>query len=371
MDQQSPLLAQNIREYWRSSAPPAAMLLFLTFLVAGSAFIVFAKLTFPSGYKLVVVVVPVMIMVTYALMALFVRSVRLRDDQTGDNLYYMGFIFTLTSLAVALAQFEQGTGFEEIVRDFGVAISSTITGIALRVIFNQMRQDPIEVEHSARQELAEASRSVRAQLDETVLAFNHFRIQTVQSLEEAREELLKGVLSEDGVVGRVAKPIEVSAGKISAALQGFVSAMDDTSEQLAMKTTKIASSVAEVDSAMTTLSTKLAVMQMPDQIIEAKFDPLINELAFAVQEFTSKLASSVGEIDSAMMTLSAKLAAVQMPDQVIEIKLEPLVDRLAAAVTEFSKYSQTHSGALTRAVDVLARGKVRKPRSRWRFWQRG
>lgn len=255
MDQRSPLLAQNIREYWRSSAPPAAMLLFLTFLVAGSAFIVFAKLTFPSGYKLVVVMVPVLIMVTYALMALFARSVRLRDDQTGDNLYYMGFIFTLTSLAVALAQFEQGTGFEEIVRDFGVAISSTITGIALRVIFNQMRQDPIEVEHSARQELAEASRSVRAQLDETVLAFNHFRIQTIQSLEEAQEALLNGVLSEDGVVARVAKPIEVGAEKIGVVLQDFASDINSTSGQLATKTSKIASSVTEIDNAMTALST--------------------------------------------------------------------------------------------------------------------
>lgn len=321
MEQRSPLLAQNIREYWRSSAPPAAMLLFLTFLVAGSAFIVFAKLTFPAGYKLVVVMVPVLIMVTYAVIALFARSVRLRDDQTGDNLYYMGFIFTLTSLAVALAQFEQGTGFDEIVRDFGVAISSTITGIALRVIFNQMRQDPIEVEHSARQELAEASRRVRTQLDETVLAFNHFRIQTVQSLEEAQEALLKGVLSEEGVVARVAKPIEVGAARIGAALQDFASDINSTSGQLATKTSKIASSVTEIDNAMTTLSTRLAAMQMPDKVIE--------------------------------------------------VKLEPLVDRLAAVVTEFSKYSQTHSAALTRAVDVLARRKIRRPRFRWRFWQRG
>ena len=202
-----------------------------------------------------------------------------------------------------------------------MAISSTITGIALRVIFNQMRQDPIEVEHSARQELAEASRRVRTQLDETVLAFNHFRIQTVQSLEEAQEALLKGVLSEDGVVARVAKPIEVGAAKIGAALQDFASDINSTSGQLATKTSKVASSVTEIDNAMTTLSTRLAAMQMPDKVIE--------------------------------------------------VKLEPLVDRLAAVVTEFSKYNQTHSAALTRAVDVLARRRIRRPRFRWRFWQRG
>ncbi|MGO9060183.1 MAG: hypothetical protein ACLQU2_22810, partial [Candidatus Binataceae bacterium] len=308
-------------EYWRSTAPPAAMILFLAFLAAGSGFIILAKLTLPPGYKLVVVMVPVLIMVTYALMALLVRSIRLRDDQTGDNLYYMGFIFTLTSLAVALAQFEQGTGFDEIVRDFGVAISSTITGIALRVIFNQMRQDPIEVEHAARQELAEASRRVRHQLDETVLAFNHFRTQTVQSLEEAQEELRKRLLSQDAdIAARAGRPIEEGAAKIGAALQAFAAAIDSTSSQLGTE--------------------------------------------------TSKIAKSVGDIDSAMATLNARLAAMQTPDRVIEVKLEPVVQTLADAVAEYSRHSQAHSQALTRAVDALARGKAGKPRSRWRFWRR-
>lgn len=321
MQERSPLFAQNIREFWRSTAPPAAMILFLAFVAAGSGFIIFAKLTFPPGYKLVVAMVPVLIMVTYALMALFVRSIRLRDDQTGDNLYYMGFIFTLTSLAVALARFGQGTGFDEIVRDFGVAISSTITGIALRVIFNQMRQDPIEVEHAARQELAEASRRVRHQLDETVLAFNYFRTQTVQSLDEAHEALRKRLFSQDAdIVARAVRPIEEGATKIGVALQAFAAVIDTTSGQLGTEIPKIA--------------------------------------------------KSVGDLDSAMATLNTRLGAVQTPDRVIEVKLEPLVETLAAAVAEYSRHSQTHSEALIRAVNALARGKVKKPRSRWRFWRR-
>lgn len=321
MQQRSPLAAQTIREFWRSAASPLAIVLYLVFLVAGSGFIIFAKLTLPPGYTLVVVLVPVFIMVAYAALAFLVRSVRLRDDQTGDNLYYMGFIFTLTSLAVALALFERGTGFDDIVRDFGVAISSTITGIALRVIFNQMRQDPIEVEHAARQELAEASRRVRQQLDETVLAFNHFRLQTVQSLEEAMEEVRKRILSQDaGIAARTAKPIEEGAANIGVALQAFATAIDSTSGQLGGE--------------------------------------------------TSKIAKSIGDIDSAMAALSSRLTAMQSPDRVIEVKLEPLVESLATAVAEYSKQSQAHSEELTRAVDALARGKAGKPRSRWKFWRR-
>ena len=103
------------------------------------------------------------------------EGLRLRDDQSGDNLYYMGFLFTLTSLGVSLYQFTASRAAEEIVQNFGIAIGSTITGIGLRVIFNQMRRDPIEVERMMRLELAEAARRVRRELDSTVVEFGYLR----------------------------------------------------------------------------------------------------------------------------------------------------------------------------------------------------
>src|SRR5450432_2709227 len=91
-------------------------------------------------------------MIGYALLISLARGLRLRDDQSGDNLYYMGFLFTLTSLGVSLYQFSTTRAAEEIVQNFGIAIGSTIAGIGLRVIFNQMRRDPVEVEQRARLE---------------------------------------------------------------------------------------------------------------------------------------------------------------------------------------------------------------------------
>ena len=312
MQERSPIFAQNIREFWRSGAPPAAPLFFLVFVVAGALFVVSAKLSeLPNWF---VALVPVAIMLTYASLAWLVRSLRLRDDQTGDNLYYMGFIFTLTSLAVALYQFDPKIGFEQVVRNFGVAISSTITGIALRVVFNQMRQDPIEVEQAARQELAAASRQVCAQLYEMVLAFNHFRAATIQSIEEGQEELRKRLLTHDQEVAtHAAKQVEDGAAKTGVALQAFSVAIDGMAGRVGNETEKLAGSLA---------------------------------------------------------ALNARLEAVQTPDRVIEVKIEPLVESLAGAVAEYSRQSQQHSEALTRAVDALARGKAVRPRSRWKFWRR-
>ena len=101
----------------------------------------------------------------------------------------MGFLFTLTSLAVSLYQFSAAGSAEQIVQNFGIAIASTIAGIALRIFFNQMRRDPVEVEATARLELAEASRRVKRELESTILEFGYFRRMTQQSVSDALDEV--------------------------------------------------------------------------------------------------------------------------------------------------------------------------------------
>src|SRR5271166_1899153 len=166
-------------------------LTFFAVVLIGCAYIVFSKLqTFAAVY---VTLVPVCIMVIYALLLGLARLFRLRDDQSGDNLYYMGFLFTLTSLAVSLYQFSAAGSAEQIVQNFGIAIASTIAGITLRILFNQMRRDPVEVEATARLELAEASRRVKRELESAILEFGYFRRATQQSMDDAMDEVRESI----------------------------------------------------------------------------------------------------------------------------------------------------------------------------------
>jgi hypothetical protein len=160
---------------------------FGTFTLVGVVFIVLAKsLAWPAP---VVTGAPVALMVGYAIAIIALRRLRLRDDQTGDNFYYMGFIFTLTSLAMSLVQYSTGSDVSEIVVNFGVAVASTIAGIVLRILFNLVRRDPVEVEHVARLELADASRRVRLELDSILMELAHFRRTNQQMLEEGFHEI--------------------------------------------------------------------------------------------------------------------------------------------------------------------------------------
>jgi hypothetical protein len=116
------------------------------------------------------------IMVVYAVIAGGLPRLRLRRDQGADNTYYLGLLFTLASMAFALHDFgnaqldalstlDGNAGAAEIIANFGIALATTIAGIFLRIILNQMRVDPAEVEAASRLELAQAAGQVRETLN--------------------------------------------------------------------------------------------------------------------------------------------------------------------------------------------------------------
>lgn len=116
------------------------------------------------------------IMVIYAAMAGGLPRLRLRRDQGADNTYYLGLLFTLISMAFALHDFgiaqqnappslDGNSGAAEIIANFGIALATTIAGIFLRIMLNQMRVDPAEIEAASRLELAHAAGQVRETLN--------------------------------------------------------------------------------------------------------------------------------------------------------------------------------------------------------------
>src|SRR5436305_3151905 len=206
----------------------------MAFVTAGCIYILTAKLEGVEPFY--VTFVPVGTMIAYALLINLARGLRLRDDQSGDNIYYMGFLFTLTSLGVSLYQFSASRAAEEIVQNFGIAIGSTIAGIGLRVIFNQMRRDPVEIERMMRLELAEAARRVRRELDSTVVEFGHHRRSAQQA---AAYWCSHATDTYDEVVGKFLGSLEEITAKalapVEAASQRSADAIMQASEGIAAK----------------------------------------------------------------------------------------------------------------------------------------
>ncbi len=157
-----------------------APILFGASVLVGMLFIVTAKLAMLPAWA--VTLVPILVMCGYAAMTMMPR-LRLRDDQTGDNLYYMGFLFTLASLGVSLYN-SPLTARPSRSSSRSASPSARRSRACIAVFFSQMRRDPVEIEREARIELAEAARRVRNELDATVMEMSNFQRATLQVIND-------------------------------------------------------------------------------------------------------------------------------------------------------------------------------------------
>ena len=290
--------------------PPGLLngLLFFAVVVFGSSYIILSKLNNFGAFA--VTAIPVLIMITYAVLLGGARLFRLRDDQSGDNLYYMGFLFTLTSLAVSLYQFSAAGSAEQIVQNFGIAIASTIAGITLRILFNQMRRDPVEVEAAARLELAEAARRVKRELEGAILEFNYFRRMTTQSAHDALDEVREGIRA-------AGKPLEEATRKSGETLDDLNARMARTlqsvSEQLIEEGELLSRSAASIVEAIDAAVTKLASLQAPEKLIESKLTPVIEGLTGAVNSLGESAEAQARNIENNLKhTQTVVLAVTQL-----------------------------------------------------------
>jgi hypothetical protein len=348
----------------------SSAVVFTLFVAAGSAYVVLAKLA--GVGQAYVTFVPVAIMFAYALLIWLARNLRLRDDQAGDNLYYMGFLFTLTSLGVSLYQFNATGAAEEIVQNFGIAIGSTITGIALRVIFNQMRQDPVEVERTMRLELAEAARRVRRELDSTVVEFGYARRSAHQAavdsfglvakkFDEIAARLLASLADS---AAKSAQPLEAasrrSADMVEQLMTTMVGALAASTERLAEETGKLSNWAGRMSTTLDEITTRLDTTRTTDAATGVALEPLLQSLtraidrlaaqsdaqAVAVRDAAGAATAAADSSSASIIALRQDIAASSAANGEALEGAAGIITAMAQILDEFEADARTQAGVL-------------------------
>lgn len=220
---------------------------------------------------------PIAIMLIYAFV-LRLPFLRLRDDQSGDNLYYLGFLYTLTSIASSLMQYTAGGDADVIVANFGIAVFTTITGLLLRVAFNQMRSDPADMERLTRLELAESARKMRAELDSATLELKQFHRSMLQSM-DAGYTTIKD-MTEETLKSLIANSEEFTKSSSERMTQRDTLLVDNT-----VKLNKAVQSAAK---SLDKVATQLEQMQAPETLVKVDVGPAKE----ALEELTADLTKS-------------------------------------------------------------------------------
>lgn len=213
---------------------PKSLFLFVAIFGAISVWVL---KTYAVDYRLLIIV-PASLIILYCCLAALVPLFYIREDQIGDNAYYLGFLFTLSSLAYALWRFQvDGRGGDpaDIIGSFGVALWSTIVGVALRVFFAQLRQDPHDVEKEARVKIAQTASLLSSDLYQAAVTFNTYTRGLQQSVDEvflkAKDASEKTVNALEALNQRI-EQVEAPDSLINRKIDGVFSELEGATKKL-------------------------------------------------------------------------------------------------------------------------------------------
>lgn len=170
---------------------PFDQAILVTAFVVGAVGIIVMKLL--QSPIMLPMVFAALVLVAYAMSASLSSRTKIEPETIGDNCYYLGFLFTLTSLGIVLFQIA-GPGadqemFRRVIGGFGLALSSTIFGVFLRILFMQARHDLVAREKEAQRDLFSATRDFRTALAQSTSEVKSFSTEVTQLASETVERL--------------------------------------------------------------------------------------------------------------------------------------------------------------------------------------
>ena len=186
-----------------------------------------------SGWDWAAIIFAILVLFSYG-MYIYLSKNRsgISVDRASDNIYYLGLLFTLASLAFSLYSLSKGMSLSQtgknsvlvlsLLPDFGLALYSTIGGIFGRIVLQQMRNDPMDVETEAREELGLAIRQLRETIGQVVTNLNGLSTQTSVTLTELNQTVSRTLEQSANQNTTVIRGVADEVGALSTQLQNQV-----------------------------------------------------------------------------------------------------------------------------------------------------
>jgi methyl-accepting chemotaxis protein len=256
----------------------------------------------------------------------------IRPDTLGDNCYYMGFLFTLTSLAVALIALSRYAAggrddlLEALIGGFGVALFSTIWGIFLRVFFLQMRQEIADLEEQLRNELQNSASLLKDQLAAAVMDLENLRLRTSQVLDRHVEDASAGF-------AEVGKRLVEHVSNAGAAYR-------QASENLAKNAAQVASEIER-------LVNRVDQIRVPPDLVTKQVEDARTRIAALAEALERAAAAGAQRIEEARTRIES-----------IATALQGTADSAAVRQDSLSKAAEALDTFIQRAAHVSVFGNV-------------
>ena len=179
-----------------------------------------------------------------AVLGIYYNKQRAEEDidinRAGDDLYYLGFLFTLSSLIyalVALFIFGSGTDLDqrtnELIGNFGIALLSTVAGILGRIILQSTENQNRRGTEASRpsDDLHMLAQRLRAEMRGASDAFSHYNRMTMLQAEATKKHAERMVKHFTKKLEENAQSAVVRSESIYQEMAGQIQETNDTLER--------------------------------------------------------------------------------------------------------------------------------------------
>lgn len=301
------------------------------FLVAVSLKVLLSLWSWWSGNLWVFgFILPLLVMTSYMLIGHRRQDTAVTDEKFADSCYYLGFIFTITSIILSLLDLPHiDAKMADIAIRFGAAMVSTVLGLAARVYLVSFKPDVQDAIQNAEAGVLEASDRLREQLTLVVEKLKHFE----ESVDEAARS----------TVARVSVTIEEQTQSYGTQLQNFFAALTQENER-AFK-----AALEEVSAA------SLRLAQSVDgysQSLKGNLTSIEAKVTHFSEAVTRRLEQTTFPDDYFAKRLAGPLEQLSNSSQALATGISTTSEEVVKSLAILRQRSQQVDGALERVVEL-------------------
>lgn len=278
---------------------------------------------------------PLLVMAAYIVLGIYRRDNDVTDEKFADTCYYLGFIFTITSIIFSLLDLPNiGTKIQEIAVRFGAAMVSTVLGLAVRVYLVSFKKDMADAIKDAEDAVLDATRRFTEQLTIALERLRDFESQVdtaakasvervnlqVENLSKNHADRLTTFFTD--LTAKNQEAFSVSLGEVKSASQKLAQSVDGYSIGMRANLTSIEAKVTAFAEAITD---RLKTTTFPDDYFAQQLSSPISQLRESSTSLASGIKDSLQEVTDSTKILSAALKKIRDKAGAAEDSLETVL----------------------------------------------
>lgn len=345
--------------------------LFLVFLSTGAAGLMAGWLIeqfLPWLGFVVTVVAPTASMGIYIYYGVSLDRSNRASESFADSIYYLGFLLTLVALIFSMFSITSGTeNTGGLVFRFGIALITTVIGLAARTYFANFQVTPEDELSRLREEEATSARTLRDKYRELseVMTLQVKALETSlqkanADVEEASDSLANSASSLEESVSASVSRIDQSFGRLEETTSEFSSGLGQSVEEVSSK----------LEQAGEDLQEKARSVELPPDLFTSQFEGPASNYAAVLEELTQKAedhSQAIGKLEASNRQLSNSIAEIteeigdassRNADSIDEAtsELQDLLTKLSDIESRFGNVADTlsqHEEVVSDAMEAL------------------